>query len=228
MRLYYMTSHAVATEHIIPERRMKLSLFDDLNDPFELRPYALSSAELRVVAKALHSSISERKGLTCFTDNWVSPVMWAHYADKHKGVCLGFDIPHEPPNELVHPVSYSIDRLKLVLDSARPLMGLDQDIYRTVVYTKSSEWAYEREWRAIANLRIADPVTGYHYVDFGPDLQLREVILGARNETPVGQVAKLIKFNEASVTVLKARPAFHEFAMVQNKAVKPIRVRARR
>lgn len=41
MRVYCMTSHEVAAEHILPERRMKVSLFADLNDPFELKPHAL-------------------------------------------------------------------------------------------------------------------------------------------------------------------------------------------
>jgi hypothetical protein len=57
---------------------------------------------------------------------------------------------------------------------------------------------------------------------FSQQLQLREVIPGARNETPVGQIAKLVQKNAVSVQVFKARPAFQEFAMVRNKSVKAI------
>lgn len=56
--------------------------------------------------------------------------------------------------------------------------------------SKSHEWAYEREWRVMADLKFKDAKTGFSYVDFGSQLQLREVILCARNEAPVGQVAK--------------------------------------
>lgn len=228
MRVYYMTSHAVAAEHILPERRMKLSLFDDLNDPFELLPYALSLGEARTVSRVLQSSIAKKMGLICFSDNWRSPVMWAHYADKHRGICLGFDVPDEGPESALKRVDYSPERLKLTLNMQEDFRGINHDVIRAVLCTKSAEWAYEREWRALANLTTKDPESGHYYVAFGEDLQLREVILGARNAVPVGQVAKLIKGNAVSIKVFKARAAFHEFAMVTNLAVEPIRVKGRK
>ena len=33
--------------------------------------------------------------------------MWSHYADRHEGICLGFEIP----KELLSKVSYQNDRL---------------------------------------------------------------------------------------------------------------------
>lgn len=228
MRVYYMTSHEVATKYILPERRMKLSLFQDLNDPFELQPYSLSDRDLRRISVALRSHIAVKQGLICFSDNWHSPVMWAHYADKHKGICLGFDVPEPGPDGIISPVSYNTDRLQFVLDHSKDKLGIDGEFVRTLMFTKSKEWAYEREWRTLANLNERDPITGHYYVDFGPQLQLREVILGSRNDTPVGQVAKLVKANEWPVQVLKARPAFQKFAMVKNLKIRPIRVSAKR
>lgn len=224
MRVYHMTSHEVATKYILPERRMKLSLFDGLNDPFELQPYSLSDKELRKIGRALTSHLASKSGLMCFSDNWRSPVMWAHYADKHRGMCLGFDVPHEEENRLISPVQYNIERLQFALDRTKDMYGIDGDFIRALMFTKSKEWAYEQEWRTLANLEIQDPVTGHHYVDFGPNLQLREVIIGSRNETPVGQIAKLIRGSNQPVKVLKARAAFQEFAMVQNINITPIRV----
>ena len=90
MRVYYMTSHKTAVEHILPERRLKLSLFHELNDPFELQPYSLADKDLRRINRTLEKEYFGKKGLMCFSDNWRSSVMWAHYAEKHYGVCLGF------------------------------------------------------------------------------------------------------------------------------------------
>jgi len=224
MRLYYMTSNETATKYVLPDRRMKLSLFPDLNDPFELQPHSLNDKDLRRVTRVLNEHFSETKGLICFSDNWKSPVMWAHYADKHKGVCLGFDVPDTGPDPLAGPVSYNPKRLQFVLDQTKDLGGIDSDFLKAVLYTKAHEWSYEREWRALADLKEKDSATGYYYVDFGPQLQLREVILGSRNSVPVGQMAKLVRKNQEAVQVLKARPAFQEFAMVRNKAVKAINV----
>ncbi len=72
MRLYYLTSHEVATTYVLPERRMKLSLFHELNDPFELYPYSLSDRASRRISRVLQRHFNTSKGLICFSDNWRS------------------------------------------------------------------------------------------------------------------------------------------------------------
>jgi len=227
MRLYYMTSHRIAVDHIFPERRMKLSRFHELNDPFELKPHTLTDKKLRSLIDALEREYFSHQGILCFSDNWRSPVMWAHYAEKHNGICLGFDVANDVNDPTVRPVEYNPERVTFVLDREKQLFGIDERFIHTLLYTKAREWAYEREWRVLANLQHQDPDTGFYYVDFGPQLTLREVILGCRNPTPVGRVAKLVRNNHASVRVCKARPAFQEFAMVENKSIKSINVPAR-
>lgn len=154
--------------------------------------------------------------------------MWAHYADKHRGICLGFNVADDGPDPLLGQVTYNPDRLRFALSNTEELYGIDSEFIKAVLYTKSHEWAYEREWRALADLKIRDAVTGLYYVDFGPQLELREVIVGARSDVSVGQIAKLARGNDAPVLVLKARAAFQEFAIVRNKAVKAIKVPAAR
>jgi len=223
-----MTSHRIAVDHILAERRLKLSRFDELNDPFELKPHTLADKDLRRFTRLLENEYFSRKGLLCFSDNWRSPVMWAHYAEKHYGVCLGFDVASDVNDPTVRQVEYNPERVTFMLDHEKALFGIDQNFVHTLLYTKAQEWAYEREWRVIANLEDKDERTGFYYVDFGPQLMLREVILGCRNPTPVGQVAKLVRNHHAAVRVCKARPAFQEFAMVENKSVKPIIAPVRR
>src|SRR3569832_2664480 len=166
MRAYYMTSHKVAMEHILPERRMKLSLYDELNDPFELQPYSLADKDLRRVNRFLQARYFGKKGLMCFSDNWASPVMWAHYADKHHGVCLGFDIPKRGDEDLLFPVVYNPSRLQYVLDHTKDVLGLDQTFIHALIETKSREWSYEREYRVVANLEMLVLVFGFFFVNF--------------------------------------------------------------
>ena len=229
MRVYYMTSHRIATEYILPEKRLKLSLFDQLNDPFELQPHSLAEQQLRRINRALREEYFGKRGVLCFTSAWHSPVMWAHYAEKHSGICLGFDVPERRGLErLIEPIVYAPERLAFLLDSTKDLYGIDATFVLAMLLTKSREWAYEQEYRVIADLKVKDPATGHYYVDFGSELQLREVILGARNTTPVGQVAKLVRGPEFPVSVFKARAALQEFAMVPNRRISPIKIRARR
>jgi hypothetical protein len=124
-------------------------------------------------------------------------------------------------------VEYKPERTATRLDPAKELYGLREDFIQKLIYTKAREWSYEREWRVIAELTHADERTGFHYVNFGPQLELREVILGCRNSTPVGQIAKLVRNNSAQVRVSKLRPGFQRFEMVENKRIKAINVPAR-
>ncbi|WP_112178120.1 hypothetical protein [Paraburkholderia unamae] len=50
MQLYYLTAEKWAKKSIA-ERRLKISLFGELNDPFELLPHVLPSREHRQVAR---------------------------------------------------------------------------------------------------------------------------------------------------------------------------------
>jgi Protein of unknown function (DUF2971) len=224
MRLYYMTDERTALL-ILRDRRLKLSRFGEMNDPFELIAANLQDKYQRQIARILKSHWAETMGAICTSDSWKSPVMWAHYANKHYGVCFGFDVPSEV--DLIHKIRYTSERLMFELDRASDSGGVTAGVVLEMFLTKSKAWEYESEYRLTAELKEVDPTTGFYFVDFGPSLQLREVILGCRFEGSVGEMAKLIKNNSASVRVLRARPAHGSFAIVENLAVRPINVKAK-
>ena len=87
MRVYKFLSKKFALENLT-ERRIKISEYSDMNDPFELWGVALSDLELqRQLTKIIRST-----GALCFSRDWKNPMLWSHYGDKHQGICLGFDI----------------------------------------------------------------------------------------------------------------------------------------
>lgn len=151
--------------------------------------------------------------------------MWAHYAESHKGVCLGIDILEE---DKIQKMVYEPDRLRGLFNEGKPNAGANQATLRTVLTTKFKQWEYENEWRVFANLDDRDAKTGLYYLDFGPNVVLREIIVGARCSKPVGDFAKLVKASGKvikPVTVIKARPAFQTFSMTQQKRVKALTVK---
>jgi hypothetical protein len=118
MRLYYMTAAKWAPV-ILREKRLKISTIPELNDPFELLGASIGEKGMRQALEILHAHWARELGMICMTDNWHSPVMWAHYADKHYGICLGFDVSDRPG--LISEVDYVPDRLqdRLTLDKSR-------------------------------------------------------------------------------------------------------------
>ncbi|WP_312184852.1 DUF2971 domain-containing protein [Brevundimonas vesicularis] len=83
---------------------------------------------------------------------WSSALMWSHYADEHRGICIEYDTTdQEHPN--VGPVSYRAPRAVKASDLAL-WKGSDDAaakdrVLQTYFYAKSPEWRYEREWRDV-------------------------------------------------------------------------------
>ena len=77
----------------LQRRHLKVATIPELNDPFELLCLDLSDPELRRAMRAWKATIGRCFGLLCFSRTWRNPVQWSHYADRHRGVCLGFELP---------------------------------------------------------------------------------------------------------------------------------------
>jgi hypothetical protein len=94
-----MLAYKFLDEHFglksLSEKRLKISTLSDLNDPFELLPYEVVDRNLRRVLRGIRDKWMRTHGILCFSADWRDPVIWAHYSDKHRGLCLGFEIPDE-------------------------------------------------------------------------------------------------------------------------------------
>lgn len=80
-------------------------------------------------------------------------LMWSHYAEQHQGVCLEFERSEDnvlSNNNSTLPIRYSIKKPLITL--SEEVLGdekLKKEIKRSLVFTKSVDWSYEREWRVI-------------------------------------------------------------------------------
>ena len=95
----------------------------------------------------------------CFSDENSSTLMWAHYADSNKGLCIEYDfnkLPN-PKGDLlrnsIFPVAYTsepIDVKDLLSEMGRQIYQypLDAAVLCTAL-NKASMWQYEREWRIV-------------------------------------------------------------------------------
>ena len=106
MRLYHFINEKYGLEDL-REKRLKIGRIMELNDPFEFMGTDLSDRGFRESVEKTKRDLSEEVGLLCFSESWDNPVQWAHYADGHKGFCLGFDVSEH----LLAEVSYIDERL---------------------------------------------------------------------------------------------------------------------
>lgn len=220
MRVYYMTSVKWG-EVILKERRLKLARFGELNDPFELSLIDNRPRDTRWIVKLITDHFHKSIGVICFGANWASPVTWAHYADKHFGVTLGFDVP----DELLTRIKYTDKKISVPFGAQLPKYGLSEDLLNRIRMTKATDWAYEREYRVESELKERDPATGLYYVDFRPQLALREIIIGHRCAWTARRIRPMLGSIFAPIRICKARPAFGKFEMVENKQVKAVTIK---
>lgn len=214
MRLYYLTSEKWA-KVILSERRVKLSTVNELNDPFELLGASIGDKRARRVVKYVQKRLSDTFGLVCMSETWQSPVMWAHYGDKHKGVCFGFDVVNTAPKQ----VQYRPARLTHLVGDNPTLADMNHAALYALMTTKYQDWSYEREWRLIIGFKEAiNTADGKHFLPFEEhSFALREVILGHRCEWTLQEAAKAVGKVSKGVRLKRVRPSFKEFEMVRQQ-----------
>lgn len=212
MRVYYLTSAVFALSNLAL-RRIKVARFSDLNDPFELLAVDLGDKDHRKAFRASKDQIDADKGLICFSESWSNPLLWGHYADKHTGIALGFEVPET----LLAPVIYATKPLKIPIDRQSGAPKLSEAMVNQLLRTKFSDWKYEKERRLFVQLDHSTRESGMYFYDFSDELQLREVVLGPKCELPISRVRSLLVGSRPAVEVIKARIAFRSFRVLKNK-----------
>jgi hypothetical protein len=202
MRVYHFLSAMWALDDI-RKKRIKISVIDQLNDPFELWCVEQRDKRLRQALRGFKAEMVERFGMICFSKHWHNPLLWSHYADKHRGICLGFDVD---------------DRgLKLVTyANERPSLRVPPTVesINELLFTKFRDWGYEEELRNWFRLDVRE---GEHYFyPFDTLVRLREVIVGPLCGLSKAEIEKSLE-EYSGVSVLKARLAFKTFRVVKNQ-----------
>lgn len=214
MRVYYFTDAQSALSNIAL-RRIKVSRVEDLNDPFELLGVDVSDKRYRPAFRKTRGDINRDKGLICFSKSWRNPLLWGHYAQKHTGICLGFDVP----DHLLVSVIYAKRLLKMAIDPKTKRPKPTEDDIDKLLRTKFFDWKYEDEMRCFVRLNHETEVeSGRHFYSFSEHLELREVVLGLQCELPIQGVRRIVADCKPSVKVLKARISFTRFEVRESKS----------
>ncbi|MEW6657741.1 MAG: DUF2971 domain-containing protein [Thermodesulfobacteriota bacterium] len=201
IRAYHLTSaeHGISN---ISLRRLKVARFSEINDPFELMPLISSNAQIHKMIVGLRGLQNRNMGLLCFSENWTTPMLWSHYADKHKGICLGFDLKR---GSWVQKVIYKEKRPRAKLDKIEDPSSMEKNILDLLLLTKFKGWEYEHEIRKIVYLSKAKKEKRLYFLPFDEDMILKEVILGVRNVLSLEDIRKLTKATNPAAVVFKTR-----------------------
>ena len=210
MRAYHLTSaeHGINS---IALSRLKVAQFSDANDPFELMAFNTHKHEFRRSLRHFKDSQNSKMGLLCFSKNWTDPLLWSHYASKHEGICLGFDLRR---GKEVQEVVYAETRPRGKSGTSEDEQSITTDIKNCLFRTKYEGWKYEQELRRFVDLSKTKQEKGLYFLPFDEDLRLREIILGKRNEYSLKAIRALANSTNPGAVVFKTRLERRGFRIV--------------
>lgn len=183
MRIYKFLKDCRAKE-AIKNRRLKVSQFDELNDPFELSCFNLRNIKLRAAHRSYRDTLTKKYGMISFSEDYKNPLMRGHYADRHRGVCLGF----EAPEDTLIQVKYQNERLKI----EDRTFAIEKDV-EDLLSIKYSDWCYEKEWRLLTELDHAQKEGDLYFEPFSDSLKLCEINLGFQCSSSIVEYDTLVK-----------------------------------
>ncbi|KAA2235590.1 DUF2971 domain-containing protein [Salinarimonas soli] len=107
----------------------------------------------------------DRVGVVSLSAGYEQVLMWTHYADEHRGICLRFSTKGAPFK----------DAYQVIYSAERPVLNVARDggveYFEKALLTKADFWRYEQEYRTVNRTPGAQPYD---------QALLTGVILGAR------------------------------------------------
>lgn len=212
MKLYHFTKCIYALD-AIRNQHIHISRFSDLNDPFELYAAEMTDRVVRDGFKRFKRYFDDRFGLICLSKRWKSPLLWSHYADKHRGVALEFEVS----DEKAVFVTYSPHRLLSYMERRLQQGPLSEGDAYELMTTKFDGWKYEEEARLVVPLSTAKKNGSDYFQEFEDGLRLTGIILGSLCELTQRELIDALP-KGVQLKLTKARLAFRTFNVVRNRA----------
>jgi hypothetical protein len=206
--------HFIGAEYglnAIQNRRIKISRINSLNDPFEYLQYQTENHFARFLLKARRTEMNKSWGILCFSAIYASPVQWAHYANAHRGICLGFEVP----DDRLFKIEYVKGRA--AYPEFQAALKLDhKQFLQHMLSRKYDHWAYEQEHRMLHELPTKLKSDVMHFVEFNSELELREVVFGARFSGDRRIFRAAWRFYDPVIRPMTVCASHSEFKMVRN------------
>jgi hypothetical protein len=213
MRVYHFCNEKYGLENI-KKSRLKVATIMDLNDPFEMLCYSSKDSEIRRIIRKFKSDVAGKFGLLCFSKSFLSPVQWAHYSDKHKGICLAFDVPVAR----LRTVEYRSGRIEFDTNKYAEMSAPDRSNFmERLFHVKHSQWRYEKEVRQVFLLSNTVEDGDYKFRPFSDIGTLSQVIVGCNSTVKRSDVEEALGPERNEVTRFKVRTAFKSYSIVRNR-----------
>lgn len=164
--------------------------------------------------------------ISCFSKRYDSILMWSHYGDKHKGICIEFDRPDKDFLD----VKYSKKRCKFDLeDTTRRVLGYmlsneevdvnDKGLIRCIskpFIVKSLDWKYEEEVRCILSPNSECVSTLEELSLYKIPTNISKIYIGCKVDKTSEEYKNLITLaNNKNVMILELKTSDDLFSVIE-------------
>ncbi len=200
-RLYKYVSLDYVVD-ILDNQRLYLSDGKNFNDPFEVT----------ITDESGNTRYIENLHILSLTNSFQNKLIWSHYSNSHKSVCLTVEVPAK----LVYPVCYSSKRVRTDSDLnqlitqnvkwrkknlEKPFSTLSNN--KKAAYIKDAKWAYENEYRIIFDKNDELSLI-YENGNWYMSVKIKNVYLGVNfrknDQKTIDEILSACKRNNINVT----------------------------
>ncbi|WP_205125735.1 DUF2971 domain-containing protein [Pseudoalteromonas sp. A757] len=122
------------------------------NPDYEEHNMSFEEAECWLLTCDIQAELLKQynKGVCCFSEAPDNSLLWSHYGDQHRGLCIGYTLDRNP-KPFMHKVIYDDKRTLQTSLIARAVLHNEtaarEELDNSVLLRKASPWSYESEWR---------------------------------------------------------------------------------
>lgn len=216
MILYHFTSLTYGLM-AIRDQRLKISRFEELNDPFDHVGLRVEGGQQLEDLLEYRKIFQDEGGMICMSATFKEPLLWGHYGDNHRGMCLVFEA--DEINGEWSKVDYETERRTLKEYGVERVRDIPPAELFRIAHKKWKNWSYEQEWRRLLNLE-ADYYDFVHHAYFKPfdrHMKLKAVLFGYRAKVDRKQIDVLLEYN-TEIQVGFTKPGLEEFKVILDDA----------
>lgn len=121
-------------------------------------------------------------------------LMWSHYADGFKGICVGLDFKEYKGNSTLCSVLYSYDRPEITIERIIDDKLREEYIWE-IMLTKSKCWEYENEYRMLFNIDNEEAKKEIILTDITPIIISEVYFTPKTDKTLIIKIKELLRKN---------------------------------
>lgn len=161
----------------------------------------IQDPQYRIDLEKRVQEIHNKKGVLSLSSVNNNILMWSHYSDNHKGICFGFE--WDEGEEIFG--QYKKVRYQTHYDDVWSWLNTDEEIVKKIIYNKSIDWNYEKEYRIITKKIKA--------VKFAK-INLKEIIFGCKTpQKDIDEILNLADKYALEVTFSQAQIDVNRYAL---------------